>query len=150
MSSIDFMRNYKHDISGKFKDIVTALSPMNNEAFDDPEKYEIFHAIHEVLLKMVKTSRNTIQKKLKQEIVLLISDQLPDVTLDKLQIEGVVVRYVIQNSLVTYHLSLAENAGDPVFLLGKIHSVLPVTKIKNTISNKDLHQIVDMVVAREF
>lgn len=150
MNSINSMRNYKHDISGKFKDIVTALSPMSNEVFDDPEKYEIFHAVHEVLLKMVKTSRNTIQENLKQEMVLVISDKLPNLTQDKLQIEGVVVRYEVEDALVTYHLSLAENMGDPVFLLGKVHAVLPVKKIINSISNKDLYQAIDRVVNSEF
>ncbi len=138
MNSNNVIRNYKHDISGKFKDISSAISSMDDGAFNDATNNEIFHAVHEVLLKMVKTSRNTMLENLKQEMVLVVSDKEADLSLSKLQIEGVVVRYEIKDDLVKYYLYLSENEGNPVFLLGKIHSALPVKEIVLDSTDLDL------------
>ena len=138
MNSNDVIRNYKHDISGKFKDIGTAIASMDETAFNDATNNEIFHAVHEVLLKMVKTSRNTMLENLKQEMVLVVSDKEADLSLSKLQIEGVTVRYEIKNDLVKYYLYLSENVGNPIFLFGKIHSALPVKEIVLDSTDLDL------------
>lgn len=145
MNSSNTIRNYKHDISGKFKDISTALSSMDENAFNDPDNNEIFHAVHEVLLKMVKTSRNTMAENLKQEIVLVVSDQAPDLSLPKLQIEGVTVRYEMKDERVNYHIFLSENVGNPIFLLGKLHSVLPIMRLRNVIENGNLYKAIEEV-----
>ena len=137
MSSNSTMRNYKHDITGKFKDITTALNAMGDDAFEDPENNEIFHAIHEVLLKMVKTSRNTLLENLKQEIVLVVSDQEPDTSLPKLQIEGVVVRYEMKNGDMRYLYSSKENSDDLKQNLAKISCLMP---IKSLMEDKSLIQ----------
>ena len=79
--------NYKHDIAGKFKDISTALASLDENSFDDPENNEIFHAVHGVFLKMVKTSRNTKIENLKQSMELVVSDNEPNLDLPKLQIK---------------------------------------------------------------
>lgn len=130
MNSSSSIRNYKHDISGKFKDISTALSAMDESAFNDPGNNEIFHAVHEVLLKMVKTSRNTMLENLKQEIVLVISDKEPEQSLPKLQIEGVTVRYEMKDEKMEYYYFEKENGGDFQDDLAKITCVLPIKSIK--------------------
>jgi hypothetical protein len=145
MSSSSTMRNYKHDITGKFKDITTALNAMGDDAFDDPENNEIFHAIHEVLLKMVKTSRNTILENSKQEIVLVVSDQEPDTSLPKLQIEGVVVRYEMKNRGMSYYLFLNENPGNYLSLLAKVHSALPFNILRKDLRTNELNKNVEEV-----
>src|SRR5665647_2355645 len=109
MNSNNPIRNYKHDISGKFRDISTVLSSMDEEVFDDPANNEIFHAVHELLLKMVKTSRNTMLENLKQEIVLVVSDKEPELSLAKLQLEGVTVRYELQADSMKYYYFQREN-----------------------------------------
>jgi hypothetical protein len=126
MSSNSSMRNYKHDITGKFKDITTALNALGDDAFLDPENNEVFHAIHEVLLKMVKTSRNTILENLKQEMVLVVSDKAPDTNLEKLQIEGVTVRYQMNNERMTYFYFEKENEGDREQDLKILEAFLPI------------------------
>ena len=123
------LRNYKHDIAGKFKDISTALASLDEKSFDDPKNNEIFHAVHEVLLKMVKTSRNTMIENLKQEMVLVVSDQEPDTSLPKLQIEGVTVRYEMNAQEVRYLCFKNENDGDVVVNTGIICAFLPVKRV---------------------
>jgi hypothetical protein len=145
MSSSSTMRNYKHDITGKFKDITTALNAMGDDAFDDPENNEIFHAIHEVLLKMVKTSRNTILENSKQEIVLVVSDQEPATSLPKLQIEGVVVRYEMKKREMNYYLFLNENPGNYLFLIAKVHSALPFNILRKDLRTNELNKNVEEV-----
>jgi hypothetical protein len=61
MNSTETFRNYRHDITGKFKDITMAINSINESTINDPESLEIFEAIHEVLVKMVKTSGATIE-----------------------------------------------------------------------------------------
>ena len=129
MSSIDTIRNYKHDISGKFKDISTALASMNENSFNDPTNNEIFHAIHEVLLRMVKTSRNTMIENLKQEMVLVVSDQEPDTSLHKLHIEGVTVRCEMGTKEVKYFYFKSENDGDAKENLEVLKKLLPIKMI---------------------
>ena len=102
MNSNNAIRNYKHDISGKLKDISTAVATMDESAFNDPENNEIFHAVHEIILKMVKTSRNMMLENLKQDILLVVSDKEPDLEMPKLQIEGVTVRYELNSAEVKY------------------------------------------------
>lgn len=146
MNSNNSLRNYKHDISGKFKDISSALSGMDEASFQDPANNEVFHAIHEVLLKMIKTSRNTIAENLNQSMTLVVTDGEANSELAKLQIQGVTVRYVLTADKVTYFLFLQENKGNPAFLLGKIYSVLPVKKIRNEITNCDLRESIEGLV----
>jgi hypothetical protein len=133
MNSNNTLRNYKHDISGKFKDISTALASMDDHALNYPDNNEIFHAIHEVLLKMVKTSRNTIAQNLQQEIVLIVSNQRPNMELSKLQIEGVTVRYEVQAESMKYYFYTSENQGDPNINIGKLSAFLPFRGIVNEI-----------------
>lgn len=39
MNSTSTIRNYKHDIAGKFKYITMAISAMDDEAFNDPKNH---------------------------------------------------------------------------------------------------------------
>lgn len=149
MNSSKTIRNYKHDISGKFKDITTAINTLDEKSFEDDDNNEIFHAVHEVLLKMVKTSRNTILENLKQEIILVVSDNEPNVSLSKLQIEGVTIRYELMTKSTVYFLFLNENKGNPAFLLGNVFAVLPIKKIRNEVENKEIHRLIECLSSSE-
>lgn len=140
MNSSNPIRNYKHDIFGKFKDIGTAIADMDEEVFNDAGNNEIFHAVHEVLLKMVKTSRNTMLENLKQEIVLVVSDKEPDLSLSKLQIEGVLVRYLTTNEKMTYYYFTEENKGDAKENVAKIVCLLPVQSIASEFKTAEIEQ----------
>lgn len=129
MNSTEAIRNYKHDIAGKFKDISSALSALDEHSFENSESHEIFHAVHEVILKMVKTSRNTILNHLSQDNLLIVTDAAPDLSLPKLQIEGVVVRYSGQDGTVTYFYSRQENENNEEVKLQAIKSLLPINQI---------------------
>jgi hypothetical protein len=125
MNSTEAFRNYRHDILGKFKDISLVINSFDEDSFSDPEKYEMFHAIHEVIIKMVKTSRNTIAQQLRQEIRLNVSDHQPDLNLPKIQIEGVTVRYSGDSSKMQYFYYKSENKGDFDLNLVILKSFLP-------------------------
>ncbi|MFA6023572.1 MAG: hypothetical protein WC781_05780 [Candidatus Pacearchaeota archaeon] len=131
MNSNNSFNHYKHDICGKFNDISNAISLMDESVFNDQEKNETFHAIHEVLLRMVKTSRMTILDNLKQELVLIISDQTPNLKLSKLQIEGITVRYESLMNITNYYYFESENSGNIDSNTGIICALLPVKKIIN-------------------
>ncbi len=126
MNSTEAMRIYKHDIAGKFKDISTAIKALDENSFNDPEAREIFYAVHEVILKMVKTSRETISHKLNQEILLFVTNAAPDINLPKLQIEGVNLRYIEDNSTIMYLYSKTENEGSLDVHIGVLKILLPI------------------------
>jgi hypothetical protein len=130
MNSTEAIRNYKHDISGKFKDISTAINSLDENSFNDPEAYEIFHAVHEVILKMVKTSRNTMASHLNQQVLLVVSDGAPDTTLPKLQVEGVTVRYGGDSSALRYVYSKMENQGSMDVHIGVLKTLLPINSVE--------------------
>jgi hypothetical protein len=145
MNSNNVIRNYKHDISGKFKDISTAINSLDESAFNDVTNNEIFHAVHEVLLKMVKTSRNTMLENLNQEMVLVVSDKEPDLSLAKLQIEGVVVRYEMKNENMKYYYFQFENKGEAKEHIATILSLLPVRSVLNEMKEMRLEKIAEEI-----
>jgi hypothetical protein len=61
MNSTEKMLKYKHDTIGQFRDLKTAIDSLDASDFEGSDKLEVFHAVHEVLLKMVKTSEATIE-----------------------------------------------------------------------------------------
>ena len=130
MNSTEAIRNYKHDISGKFKDISTAINSLDENSFNDPEAFEIFHAVHEVILKMVKTSRNVILENLSQDLILVVSDNEPNLELPKLQIAGVVVRYDATGSDLKYFYSKSENQGSVEVHIEVLKTMLPIQEVK--------------------
>ena len=130
------IRNYKHDISGKFKDITSAIASMDESAFNDSSNNEIFHAVHEVLLKMVKTSRNTMIENLNQEITLVVSDKEADLNLSKLQIEGLTVRYEMKDEKMKYFYFQVENKGEVKEHVATILSLLPVRSVLNEMKDQ--------------
>ena len=142
MSSTNSLRNYKHDITGKFKDISTALHSMDESSFTDPDNNQVFFAVHEVLLKMIKTSRNTMKENLKQDMILVVSDKSPNLDFQKLQIQGVTVRYEIHNDQASVYFFLSENTGNLIFHLGSVHAVLPITSTKCDLDSGDLKETI--------
>ena len=138
MNSNNPIRNYKHDISGKFKDITSAIASMDESAFNDSSNNEIFHAVHEVLLKMVKTSRNTMIENLNQEITLVVSDKEADLNLSKLQIEGLTVRYEMKDEKMKYFYFQVENKGEVKEHVATILSLLPVRSVLNEMKDQKM------------
>ena len=143
MNSNNPIRNYKHDITGKFKDISSAIASMDESAFNDSSNNEIFHAVHEVLLKMVKTSRNTMVENLNQEITLVVSDKEADLNLSKLQIEGVTVRYEMKNENMKYYYFQVENKGEAKEHIATILSLLPVRSVLNEMKDPKVARIIE-------
>lgn len=125
MNSTEAIRNYKHDITGKFKDISMAINTLDENSFTDLQDHEIFHAVHEVILKMVKTSRNTIANLLNQEMTLVVTDIEPRLDLPKLQIEGIVVRYESNGPDLMYIYSKSENLGSVDAHIHVLKTLLP-------------------------
>ena len=143
MNSNNTIRNYKHDISGKFKDISSAIESLDESAFENLENNEIFHAIHEVILKMLKTSRNTMMENLNQEITLVVSDKEPDTCLSKLQIEGVTVRYEMNNEKVRYFYYQDENKGEVEANLAIVKCLLPIRVVQGEMRDAKVGKVIE-------
>jgi hypothetical protein len=125
MNSIEAFRHYKHDIVGKFRDVSMAINNLNENSFNEPEANEIFHAVHEVILKMLLTSRNTIHKKLNQKIELVVIDEKPNTSLPAIKIEGITIRYELSETLMKYVYSKSENNGSVESHLESLKLMLP-------------------------
>ena len=126
MNSTEKMIKYKHDTIGQFRDLKAAIESLDASDFEGSDKLEVFQAVHEVLLKMVKTSRNTMAAHLNQQILLVVSDGDPDTNLPMLQIEGVAVRYSGDDSSLRYVYSKMENEGSLDVHIWVLKTLLPI------------------------
>lgn len=61
MNSTELMVKYKHDTIGQFRDLKFAIESLNEEDFKNSQKIEIFEAIHEVIERMMNTSKVTLE-----------------------------------------------------------------------------------------
>jgi hypothetical protein len=126
MNSSEVLRNYRHDTVGKFKDISTAIEGFDENSFQDPEMTEVFHAIHEVLVKMVLSSKNTMKSKLSDRFQLEISHDNPNPNLPLLKLGEVAVRSQIDVKGIKYIYFVAENKGDLNSDLIVMKAMLPI------------------------
>lgn len=133
MNSSDVMREYRHDIKGKFRNVSLAIDTLADDAFIDSSNNELFHAVHEVLVKMVRTSRKTIRSHLSMELVLYVTSEKVSENLPVLLLDNLSLRYELLPESITYFLQYDEKK-DFSFTLGKILALLPVKKIVNKVS----------------
>jgi len=126
MNSTEAIRNYKHDITGKFRDISSVVNALDESSFEDASNHEVFHAVHEVLFKMVRTSNQVILSQLKQDLRLEVSNSEPDLSLPKLSIGEINVRSVNDG----YILYRSENSQDEKVSIEVLKILLPVKRIE--------------------
>lgn len=123
MNSIEAIRNYKHDIIGKFNDIQLVVKDFTEHSFKDQESIELLLAVHETLIKMIHTSKSVVESQVPGEIVLRVSKESINEDMPVLMIGGVKIRC----GLNEYWYSLRENDEkniDLVKLLLPIHKVV--------------------------
>lgn len=130
MNSISQLQNYKHDITGKFAGISSLVQKMDSSVFVDPGNCEIFHAIHEVLIKMVQTSRETILEELNQSMVLCISSNEVKIDLPQIQIKDLKLRWESAPEETTYYYFNRENSGPIGPNIDMIKTWLPIKTIR--------------------
>lgn len=128
MNSTEVLRNYRHDISGKFRDITMAIKLLDENSFNHQEGMEIFHAIHEVILKMLKTSRDTIRKNSNQKIDFIVEDSSPDLSLPRMVIEDLVVRLQTNGTDLRYIFYKMENKSHTSQNIEILKALLPLNQ----------------------
>ncbi len=132
MNSNKTYLNYKHDILGKFKDIQMAATNLNEDSFFDPSKIEILLAIHHVLIKMVLTSKASLNLH-DQCAKLIISDSHPDQDAEMLKINHLILRQKSSENICIYTFYTRENEVEADLALNTLLNLLP---IKETIWEK--------------
>jgi hypothetical protein len=127
VSTISEFEHYKHDIVGKFKTIEGLVATMDQHSFDRPEDCEIFYAVHEVLIKMVDSSRSILKSQIKAKKNLQITKDFQE-TLPQLKIAGLLIRYKINpTGGILYIYSTAENTLPPEKALVILECLLPMS-----------------------
>jgi hypothetical protein len=128
MNTLTELQNYKHDIPGKLKTISAIINRMDENFLSEKSSHETLLAIHEVLLKMVFTSRDFIG--LASKAKLIVKNTKPQSDLQTLSIDNLIIRYEVQSSLMNFYYFMGDNKGEHQANLEKIISLLPITKIE--------------------
>ena len=131
------LQNYKHDVVGKLSYIDRLVSPITEDDFHSKSKDEVFLAVHESILKILKTSKETILQRSNPQIKLTISGRAPDRALSILKLGKCIVRADASESIPAYFYFTQENAHGLAFAIGCIESLLPVNEIVSEFLNDD-------------
>lgn len=126
---ISDLEKYKHDTIGKFPILKGFIEGFEEHDFAHEDNAVIFQAVHEVLLKMVTTSKKMIEGPLKQGASLTILNGEANLALKKLDLAEVSVRYKLLNGRMDYFYYQSENTGDHLLNIEKLKLVLPITQI---------------------
>jgi hypothetical protein len=135
------LQRYKHDVTGKFRDISAAVSMLDASSLQGPGAQEILFAVHEVIARMAGTSRQMIRESSGcggAELVVSAGTWAQD--LPKLHLADAVLRVERTPESTTYILLLSENLGEPLFILGKICALLPIGKIRSELESEQLNR----------
>ncbi len=141
MKSNRILVKYKHAVIGKFKDITSVVSPLDDFK-DIPEKYfELFSYVHELLMNMIPVSRATINGLFKQKAILYVVNDLPDNKHSKKMIvAGVEIVAVMSQESSLFYFVPSENVDESIFNFGKITALLPIEEIQVEIKEKKLEE----------
>ena len=126
---ISDLDKYKHDTIGKFPILKGFIEGFEEQDYAHEENAVIFQAVHEVLIKMVTTSKKMMEGPLKQGASLNISNGKVDLALKKLDLPEVSVRYKLSQGRMDYFYYQSENSGDHLLNIEKLRLVLPITQV---------------------
>lgn len=142
MKSNRSLIRYKHDVIGKFKEISSVISPLNDNSECPPKYFELFAIVHGLLMKMIPTSRETISELFSQESRLHVVVQLPDkLTAKKVSVGEIDFFQVISKEGQDYYLVQETSDQDrTIFMIGKALALLPVSKAVVEIQDDELRR----------
>lgn len=123
------LEKYKHDTIGKFPMLRGLIETFEEHDYTQEDNAIIFQAIHEVLVKMVTTSKNLMEGPLKQGTTLTVLNDEVDPNLKKLELADVNVRYKLSNKKMDYYYFQSENSESLALNIEKLKLVLPITQI---------------------
>lgn len=129
MNSIDAFKHYKHDVSGKFTELAQVIESFDENAFGEKANYEMFHAIHEAVVKMMRSSKKFLQENLQQEMVLKVSKALPAGEHSKFTINGVTIRLEYSEKQMTYFLNPDESELKEEEAIAVIQTLFPMKSV---------------------
>lgn len=134
MSISSTWRDYKHDVVGKFHGVNSAIQSMDESSLKKPETYEMFHAIHETLMRMVKSSKDLMTTHLEQEMKLVVVENVPEGA-ERVRINDLALYAKITGKEATFYYPQSENKGPLLFNLGKIAGALPIKNIQSDLAD---------------
>jgi len=126
---ISDLEKYKHDTIGKFPMLKGFIEGFEEQDYTHEDNAVIFQAVHEVLIKMVTTSKKMMEGPLKQGASLTVSTAEVDLALKKMELAETNVRYKLSQGRMDYFYYQSENSGDHSLNIEKLKLVLPITQI---------------------
>lgn len=138
MTSNRHLVQYKHDVIGKFKEITSVISPLDDFKECPTEYFELFSIVHELLIKMIATSRMTISEVFSQKARLEVVDEVPK-KLKKVSVGDLDLFIDKSSSGLTYYYLVNDGEyKNIIFSLGKLVALLPTNKITVNIKDSEL------------
>lgn len=129
MKSNRALVRYKHSTIGKFKEIMTVVSPLDDFKEVDGKYFEVFAMIHELILNMIPVSSETISEMFSQEAVLYVVDTIPsDKNSKKMTVSGVEIYSLISSKGMFYYYVPSLDDDEAILNLGKVMAFLPTVE----------------------
>lgn len=139
---------YKHDITGKFKDVSAVVNQIDQSTFDKAEGLELFHMVHESVIKMVKTSKEVIRCSFEIPMALHIVESELAPSIKKVHVDSLVLGFKFIDGTFTYYYNKNENDEDLRIACGKLLALLPFNVVKIDLKDQDEQEKLESVCHR--
>jgi hypothetical protein len=128
MNYIDTCQQYEHDIIGSFKIVSSLFESVKKNGLQNEDSQEILHAIHDLLVNMVVTSRNTIIESSLEPVTISVDPLVIPPNSSLVKLNSVVVRSIVSKGLASYYYQTKENSEETSFNLQLLKEFLPINE----------------------
>lgn len=130
MTILSELQNYKHDTSGKFKNLTQAINAMNEESLQDAENLELLMSIHECFITMINSSVHFMSSIPGNEMILYLGTRPEGPQLSTIRMNELTLFYEVKGQKISYYLNEFPQNLTTSEIIEKIKVLIPLTKIE--------------------
>lgn len=130
MTILSELQNYKHDTSGKFKNLTQVINEMDEESLQNPDNLELLMSIHECFITMINSSVNFISSLPGNEMILHLGTKPEGSQLSTIRMNEFTLFYEVKGQKISYYLNEFPQNLTSSEIIEKIKVLFPLTKIE--------------------
>lgn len=130
MTILSELQNYKHDTTGKFKNLTQAINALDEDSLQNPDTLELLMSIHECFITMINSSVNLISSLPGNEMILSLSARPEGRQLSTIRVNELTLGYEIRDQKINFYLYEFPHHLSSSELIEKVKAIFPLTKIE--------------------